>query len=77
MAVSCGSVHAAIGSDTGGSVRIPAAWNGIVSLKPGYGALSRHGLIPLVNSLDVPGVMTRSVRDMKLVFGALRYVRSG
>jgi len=72
VAVACGSVHASLGSDTGGSVRIPAAWTGVCSIKPSYGRLSRHGLIPLVNSLDCPGIMARSVRDMAIVLDCVQ-----
>ena len=67
MAVVSGLCQAALGSDTGGSVRIPAAWTGLVSLKPSYGRVSRHGLIPLVNSLDCPGIITRTVTDLGLL----------
>merc|ERR1719296_538119 len=64
VAVLSGAAYVALGSDTGGSVRIPAGWTGVVSIKPTYGILSRHGLVPLVNSLDVPGIFAKKVEDL-------------
>ncbi len=62
----------AIGTDTGGSVRIPAAWNGIVGLKTTIGRISTHGVLPLSPTLDTPGPITHSVQDAALLFNVLQ-----
>ncbi len=62
---------AAIGSDTGGSVRIPAAWNDLVGLKTTHGRLSLQGVVPLCASFDTVGPLCRNVEDTALIFGAL------
>lgn len=66
-AVAAGLCYGALGSDTGGSIRIPAAFCGIVGLKPTYGRVSRHGVFPLSWSLDHVGPMTRTVTDAALM----------
>ena len=70
-AVSAGQCMAALGSDTGGSIRIPSGLCGIVGLKPTFGRVSRYGVHPLSWSLDTVGPMTRSVRDSALVLNAI------
>ena len=70
-AVAAGAAMAATGSDTGGSIRIPAALCGIVGVKPTYGRLSRRGVAPLAWSLDHVGPLARSVDDAALVLEAM------
>jgi len=71
-AVAAGCCYAAIGSDTAGSIRLPAAMCGVVGLKPTYGAVSLRGVVPLSPSLDHVGPITRTVGDARLVFEAMR-----
>lgn len=70
-ALAAGLCAAALGSDTGGSVRIPASLCGVVGLKPTFGAISRYGIVPHSWSLDHPGPLTRTVEDAALLFDIL------
>ena len=70
-AVAAGMVSMAMGSDTGGSIRIPASFCGVVGLKPTYGRVSRYGVMPLGYSLDHMGPLTRSVRDAAAVLNVI------
>jgi aspartyl-tRNA(Asn)/glutamyl-tRNA(Gln) amidotransferase subunit A len=70
-AVAAGLAYGALGSDTGGSIRSPACYCGITGLKPTYGRVSRHGVVPLAWSLDHCGPMTRTARDAALIFDAI------
>jgi aspartyl-tRNA(Asn)/glutamyl-tRNA(Gln) amidotransferase subunit A len=70
-AVATEMVYAAMGTDTGGSIRIPASFCGTVGLKPTYGRVSRYGVMPLGYSLDHVGPLARSVRDAAVVLNAI------
>ena len=71
VATAAGLCFASLGTDTGGSIRFPAMANGVVGFKPTYGRVSRYGVLPLAESLDHVGPMTRSVRDAAIVFEAI------
>jgi aspartyl-tRNA(Asn)/glutamyl-tRNA(Gln) amidotransferase subunit A len=70
-AVTASECVAALGSDTGGSIRLPAAFCGCVGLKPTYGRVSRYGLVAYASSLDQIGSLTRDVRDAATVLGVI------
>jgi len=70
-AVAAGLAPGSLGSDTGGSIRIPASLCGITGLKPTYGRVSRAGVLPLAWSMDHVGPMTRSARDCALMLSAI------
>lgn len=71
VAVASRFCFGAVGTDTGGSIRLPAAVNGIVGLRPSYGRVSNHGVIPLAWSMDTVGPMARTVEDCALMFGTM------
>ncbi|AYL97469.1 Asp-tRNA(Asn)/Glu-tRNA(Gln) amidotransferase subunit GatA [Mucilaginibacter celer] len=71
VAVQAGMCHAALGTDTGGSVRQPASFCGVVGLKPTYGSISRHGIIAYASSFDQVGPVTKSVEDAALLLEVL------
>lgn len=62
---------AAIGTDTGGSIRVPAAWNNLVGLKPTHGRMAMTGILPLAEKFDAVGPLARTVEDAALLFAAL------
>ena len=71
VAVAAGMAPWGIGTDTGGSVRIPSSWCGITGLKTTIGRVSCHGVLPLSTTLDTPGPMARSVEDAALLYNVL------
>lgn len=71
VATAAGLCFGSLGTDTGGSIRFPATANGIVGLKPTYGRVSRHGVLPLAESLDHVGPLTRSVADAAIMLQAM------
>ncbi len=73
-AVAAGMCVFALGTDTGGSIRCPASFCGVVGLKPSYGRSSRFGLIAMTSSTDVPGPLTRTVEDAAIVLDAIQGV---
>jgi aspartyl-tRNA(Asn)/glutamyl-tRNA(Gln) amidotransferase subunit A len=66
-AVACGSCLGALGSQTGGSITRPASYCGVAGCKPTYGRVSVHGVVPLAGSMDHPGPIARSVRDLAIL----------
>lgn len=72
VAVASGMSALALGSDTGGSIRLPASFCGIVGLKPTYGSVSRNGLMAMASSFDVIGPFSHTVKDSKILFDVIK-----
>lgn len=72
VAIGAGLAPWGLGTDTGGSVRLPAAWCGLTGLKTTVGRISCFGVLPLASSLDTPGPMTRCVEDAALLYNAMQ-----
>jgi aspartyl-tRNA(Asn)/glutamyl-tRNA(Gln) amidotransferase subunit A len=71
VAVAAGTAYGAVGTDTGGSIRVPAAVNGVVGIKPTFGRVSRTGVFPMSPTLDTVGCLTRTARDAALMLGVM------
>lgn len=74
VAVASGMCTVALGSDTGGSIRLPASFCGLVGLKPTYGSVSRNGLMAMASSFDVIGPFSHTIQDSKIIFDAIKGV---
>jgi aspartyl-tRNA(Asn)/glutamyl-tRNA(Gln) amidotransferase subunit A len=72
VAVRTGTAHVALGTDTGGSVRMPAAYTGTVGFKPSYGMISRWGVVPYANSLDTVGLIAQTVAPVESIIRSIR-----
>lgn len=70
--------YSSLGTDTGGSVRLPAAYTGTVGFKPSYGLISRWGVVAYANSLDTVGILAKTTANVRDIFGkvALIHLRS-
>ena len=74
-ALAAGLCYGSVGTDTGGSIRIPASLSGVVGLKPGIGRVNAQGVIPLSKTLDVVGPMARTAEDLSVLFRAISVER--
>ena len=72
VAVAAGIVPFALGTDTGGSIRQPASYNGIYGLKPTYGSVSRYGVVAMASSTDVVGPLATTLADVQLVLDCIK-----
>lgn len=72
LAVARDLAHVGIGTDTGGSIRLPAAYLSLVGFKPSYGTIPRTGVVPYANSLDTVGILAKTALDIRLTYGEFK-----